>query len=369
MSEYQYHEWQCVDRLLTLEEQAAVESLSSHMDATPSRAIVTYEWSDFRHDPKQVLERYFDGYFYQATWGTLRLMFRFPEGLLEEAEILPYLSESHIAFETLGRHHVLDLDFELEGGEVATESTGGLSLFIRLREDLIAGDYRLLYLAWLKAASSGQACEPAEHEPPVPPGLRKLSPPLQNFAEIFGVDPFLIQAAAECSEEPQVRPARDYRRSIRLLSQSECEDFLLRLARGDPGASYALRKRLGAGSSQGLAPAAKLRTISELSRRARRLERAEQERRAEEARKEHLAEMNSLAAREMELWQEIDLLLEEGRRIASTYDGATGVLEKLEQLSDFQHRRPEFCARMRQLAEKYASRPALIQRWKKRGWV
>ena len=64
MSEYQYHEWQAVDRVLTPEEQTAVNDLSSHIEVSPSRAVVTYHWSDFRHDPKQVLLKYFDAYFY-----------------------------------------------------------------------------------------------------------------------------------------------------------------------------------------------------------------------------------------------------------------------------------------------------------------
>ena len=55
MSEYQYYEWQTIDRILTPEEQAAVDGLSSHIDVTTSGAMVEYHWSDFKHDPKQVL--------------------------------------------------------------------------------------------------------------------------------------------------------------------------------------------------------------------------------------------------------------------------------------------------------------------------
>ncbi len=42
MSEYQYYEWQTLDRLLTPEEQAAVNKLSSHIDVTSTRAVVSY---------------------------------------------------------------------------------------------------------------------------------------------------------------------------------------------------------------------------------------------------------------------------------------------------------------------------------------
>ena len=102
MSEYQYHEWQTIDRLLTPKEQDAVDRLSSHIDVSSSRAVVTYNWSDFRHDPRQVLLNYFDAYFYLANWGSLRLMFRFPKGLLDEGGISPYCVDEFIDFKTVG---------------------------------------------------------------------------------------------------------------------------------------------------------------------------------------------------------------------------------------------------------------------------
>lgn len=54
MSEYQYYEWQTVDRLLTEAEQKAVGNLSSHIEVSSSRAVVTYSYGDFkaeRHPP------------------------------------------------------------------------------------------------------------------------------------------------------------------------------------------------------------------------------------------------------------------------------------------------------------------------------
>ncbi len=68
MSEYQYYEWQTIDRPLTPEEQAAVNELSSHIDVTSSTAVVTYSWGDFKHDPRQVLARYFDAFLYLVAW-------------------------------------------------------------------------------------------------------------------------------------------------------------------------------------------------------------------------------------------------------------------------------------------------------------
>jgi len=382
MSEYQYHEWQAVDRVLTPEEQAVVNDLSSHIEVSSSRAVVTYHWSNFRHDPKQVLLKYFDAYFYLANWGSLRLMFRLPKGLLDEADIVPYCIDEYITFETIGRYQVLDLDFSSEDGGGWMEAEAGLSHFIRLRADLLEGDFRLLYLSWLKAMTMyGDPYADEEYEeddseiaaydrePPVPPGLKKLSPSLQNFVQVFEIDPFLVRAAAEASPDLKKALSVDYRELISRLPRAECDDFLARLAEGDPGVRLALRKRLGAFLPQERPQPTGRRTIPQLLQRAEQLEKAEQKRQAEAARQKHIAEMKALAAREAQVWQLVDTLLDTGRKIASVYDEATVLLEKLKQLADFQDTQDSFKARLHQLAQKYASRPSLIDRWKKRGWV
>lgn len=382
MSEYQYHEWQAVDRVLTPEEQAAVNDLSSHIEVSSSRAVVTYHWSDFRHDPKQVLLKYFDAYFYLANWGSLRLMFRFPKGLLDEADILPYGVDEYITFETIGKFQVFDLDFNPEDGGGWMEADAGLSNFIRLRADLLEGDYRLLYLAWLKAMTMyGDMYEDEEYEeddseiaaydrePPVPPGLKKLSPSLQNFVQVFEIDPFLVQAAAEASPDLKKALTIDYRELISRLPRAECDDFLVRLAEGDPGVGLALRKRLSAYLPQERPQPVGRRTIQQLIQRAEQLEQAEKKRQAEAARQKHIAEMKALVVREVQVWQQVDTLLDTGRKIASVYDEATALLEKLKQLADFRDTPDVFRVRLQQLAQRYVSRPSLIARWESRGWV
>lgn len=98
MSEYQYYEWQTADRLLTADEQQAVNSLSSHIEVSSSQAVVTYSWGDFKHNPRQVLIRFFDAHLYRANWGSRRLMFRFPAGLLSASLIASFCVREHIAF-------------------------------------------------------------------------------------------------------------------------------------------------------------------------------------------------------------------------------------------------------------------------------
>jgi len=379
MSEYQYHEWQSVDRVLTAAEQAAVHKLSSHIEVSSSRAVVTYNWSDFGHDPKQVLLQYFDAYFYMANWGSLRSMFRFPKGLLDAAGAATYCVDGTISFETVGQYQVLDLDFNPEDGEGWMEAEAGLSQFIQLRADLAEGDYRLLYLAWLKAMTLEGEMETDgeddpdslayDQEPPVPPGLKQLSPPLQNFVQVFALDTFLVQAAAEASPDPRGGPAVNYRELLGQLALHERDEFLLRLAEGEAGVGLALRKRLSTLAPRTALPAATPRTLQQLSERARQVEIAERQRQAQAARRKHLAEMQTLAAHETQTWQQVNDLLSNGRKIASVYDEATQTLGKLQDLAEFQDRRDDFRAKVRQLAERYSTRPSLIKRWSERGWI
>ena len=64
MSEYQRYEWQTIDRPLSTAERAAVGELSSHIEVSRSEAWVEYHWGDFKHDPIEVLARYFDAFLY-----------------------------------------------------------------------------------------------------------------------------------------------------------------------------------------------------------------------------------------------------------------------------------------------------------------
>jgi hypothetical protein len=352
-----------------------VNRLSSHIDVSPSRAVVTYNWGDFKHDPKEVLLQYFDAYFYLANWGSRRLMFRFPKGILNPEEVNPYCDGDFVSFETIGQYQVLDINFNPEDGGNWMEEEGNLSFFIPLREDLLQGDYRLLYLAWLNAMTyeatgfEDEESEEYDLEPPVPPGLQKPSPALQHFIQVFDMDPFMVQAAAENSPNPQTSQSINYRELVSRLSRSEADEFLIRLAEGDAGVRLALRKRLNEFVPKEKAQVAKARPLQRLLVRAEELEKAEKERKVQEARKKHIAEMKALAQREAQVWKQVDDLLENGRKIASVYDEATSLLEKLKQLADFQDTRDTFFSYVRALASKYGSRPSLMDRWKKQGWL
>ena len=273
MSEYQYYEWQTIDRLLTEEEQTAVNRLSSHIDVTPSQAIVTYDWGDFKHDPRQVLVRYFDAHFYWANWGSRRLMFRFPAGADLQA-LKPYCLPDYITLDQAEGAQVLEIVLdEDEGFEEWDAVEDGLSPYVRLRNDILQGDYRLLYLAWLKAISL-EKDDPdlaSEPEPPVPAGLSHLNAALNRFVRLVGVDRHLIQAAAAASTERQTISDLELRQAVAQLPRPECDEILFRLAKGEAGLSTVANQKLQPFLHKPPSQAASPRTVGQLFDAAKKL--------------------------------------------------------------------------------------------------
>lgn len=319
MSECQYYEWQTIDRLLTEKEQEAVSRLSSHIDVSSSRAVVTYHWGDFKHDARTVLVRFFDAHFYRANWGSHRLMFRFPSGLLSREAIEPYCVQDRIMFKPVGGFDILDMDLsEEEGGGTWIEGAGSLSGLIPLRNDILQGDHRSLYLAWLKAMSVSGDEPPRGRrstasrllDPPVPPGLKQLSPALERFLEQFDVPRCLVEAAAEVSPTLAETCETDFRPLVVQLTREECDGFLCRVAQGDAAVAMEIRKRLSSLAPRLPAVPAVHRSSRELLNRAEAIEHERKTRQKEEARKKHVADMETLAAHEEVIWREVESLIE-----------------------------------------------------------
>lgn len=379
MSEYQYYEWQRLESPLRLDEQDAVVALSSHITVSAMQASVSYNWSSFKYDPLSVLAKYFDAYLYFSNWGSYDLAFSFPKGLIDAAALEVYFDEEHVNIREIEGKLVLKFEKRDEdgyGGDYGEQSY--LSTLSRLRDDIIQGDHRVLYIAWLNAmAAASYWYEEDEDdpdnfyldpEPPVPAGLNELNLPLRTFMEAFEIDPFLVAAAAERS--PRLVPLRKtaFDSAISKLSREEADDFLLKIANGEPGASAALRKKLRSFEQPSEKTQVEPRKIGELFKRADELEEIENKRVAKERRKKHIGRMKKLEKEEPKLWLDVERLLAGGTK-AKLYDEATEVLGKLYELAEFKGEASRFKTQVQKFAKQYERRRALIERWERKGWV
>jgi hypothetical protein len=216
MSEYQYYEFQAIDRALDEREMRALRRYSTRATITPTRFVNFYNWGNFKGDPAAWMERYFDAFLYFADWGERELMLRLPRRLLDFKTAQRYCRAESVR--TKSDFVILTfLSDEPRDYDDADDGQDWLSSLIPLRADLANGDHRALYLAWLLAAQKGEL-DDEDPEPTCPAGLRKLSAPLRAFADFLRIDRDLLAAAAERSAEPDdTVPARELRRWIAAL--------------------------------------------------------------------------------------------------------------------------------------------------------
>jgi hypothetical protein len=106
---------------------------------------------------------------------------------------------------------------------------------------VISGDLRLFYLLWLIAVQ--EELIPDDQREPLP-GIGPLAAPLETFAEFFGINPDLLQAAAESDGGNFAVSEADLRRAVVAIPDSEKAGLLLRLLNGDTHVAADLKRRI-----------------------------------------------------------------------------------------------------------------------------
>lgn len=372
MSEYQYYEFLAIDRPLGEADRDSLRELSSRARITSWNFTNFYEWGDFKGDPAELMERWFDLHLYLANWGERRLMVRLPKRLVDRPAIEPFLRGDYPALlRDAGENLILDIIVEeVEADEDwEDDDAGWLAALAPLRDDLLAGDLRLLYLLWLIAVEMDVF---KDDEPEPLSGIAPLTPALEAFADFFGIDADLIEAAAERSGETDAPSPEAIRQSIGAMADAEKTELLIRLAEGDRHVAAelrrAIRNRQGRGSEASARPA---RTVGELRSRAGeiRLARereeadrtaAERRRLAEEAEKARRARIDAVARRGDGVWDEIEIEIE--RRNPSGYNAAMELLADLSLIAEERGGAENFTRRLRAIRERHARKKSFIDR-------
>lgn len=130
VSEYQYYEFLAVDRPLDDSQMNELRALSTRARITATSFVNTYEWGDFRGDPRTLMEKYFDAFFYIANWETHRLMIRLPARLLDLNTAQRYCVADVAAAWADDDHLILDLVSEDDSGDWEDDGEGSLASII-----------------------------------------------------------------------------------------------------------------------------------------------------------------------------------------------------------------------------------------------
>lgn len=381
MSEYQYYEFAAIERPLTRTEMAQLRAASTRAEITPSGFINHYEWGDLKADPADWVRRYFDAFVYTANWCSCQLALRLPLATFSKVKLKPFAVRHTLTIEANDAHWVINwsLDESENYDRFSTEDgSGWMRRLAPLRDEMLRGDLRPLYLGWLAAAARDELGDDAL-EPEVPPGLAELSSPQQALTDFLEIDPdMLAAAAAESSSVAQedAAPADHLDRWLSEWPRDEMAAVLKLIAQGQGQvAERQVRSRHAAWLKvQRPSPSASAvrRRVSQLRELAQsasgvRLEREAQERAKQEAerRQQREAVLRLLMADVDKRWAAIDAQAQRGS--ASGYEQAVRALAELADGYALVSSAKEFDHALRRLLVRHATRGALMRRLNEAG--
>jgi hypothetical protein len=197
VSEYQYYEFVAIDQPLTPKQMAELRSRSSRATITPSSFVNDYQWGDLKGDPDDWMRRYFDAHIYVANWCSCWLFLRVQKDAFDAGTLQFFKTGFAFTVDRTNTHWILEWalneseNYDRFGEE---DGRGWMGRLAPLRDELLRGDLRPLYLGWLAGVSAGEVDEEVI-EPPPPPGLSRLTAAQQSLAEFLEISPDLLTAA------------------------------------------------------------------------------------------------------------------------------------------------------------------------------
>ena len=373
MSEYQYYEFQAIDRPLDPEAKAALRAISTRAHITATGFVNSYEWGDLKADPRDMLKRHFDLFLYLANWGSRRFALKLPRRLVDLEALDRFQIDDEVAdIKVAGAHLIIDIRREEVEAEDWDDGSGRLAALAPLRADLLAGDLRLFVLLWLIQVENGHA----RNETRMPsPGLGPLSGPLAALADFLAIDGDLLKAATQATAASPAEPSADEVEAfLRTLAEEEKILWLRRLyENADPHLGTALRRRCrealtgsgGTRGASGLPTAGDLRAATKriaAERRRAAADRAEEERqrREREQAEARTARLTAVTQRGEAAWREVEQQIE--LRNATGYDRAAALLADLAVIADQQGEGDSFARRLADIRGRHARKGRFIER-------
>ena len=380
MSEYQYYEFLAIDRPLAAEEMAALRGLSTRAHITPVSFTNEYQWGSFRGNPDELMRRYFDSHVYVANGMTAVFMLRLPIETIPREIVRTIAVDNVLDFAATRTHWVItwSLDesenydrFEMEDGR------GWMARLSPIRDELLRGDMRSLYIGWL-AAVSGEMVDADGLEPLPGEGIGNLTAAQQALAQFLEVDGDLLAGAgidspAQQADEPSQQERDEW---LSVLPHDEVLALLKQLLEGQglkaertlKSQFSAWRRSLRGDSGQAFPRRSveELRKKTETARNSR-LEREtlEQKRLNAKYRKERETYLATLAKDFPKAWKAAARQIERGSGLA--YDEACRTLVDIAAAYALHASRNVFNQELKRFMAVHLRRKALVQRLVKAG--
>ncbi len=377
MSEYQYYEFLAIDRPLSEKELDAVRSTSSRASITPNSFTNVYHWGSFKGDPLNLMRRYYDAQVYMANWMSATFMLKVPKNAIPE-KMTRAVSEKYILdFDETAEHWIITWnlsDSENDDRFGMEDGTGWMVRLIPIRDELMRGDYRSLYIGWLAAVSQGAVDDEAE-EPFLPAGLGTLTAAQQALADFIDVDVDLLAGAGmgtpSLKANPKILPDMD--EWLDSVPPQEIRALLKQVLEGrGQQAERALKNRFSSWQRERTPSASEnpCRFVEELLANAEKAEalrlekqKTKERKAGEEKNRQRNAALEKLAKDFPTAWKKVNKTVETASGRA--YDLAAVLLTDLSDAYKAHRSTAEFNIEMKRFMDNHGRRKALITRLEK----
>lgn len=379
MSEYQYYEFMAIDRPLTLDETKALRALSTRAQITPVSFINEYNWGSFKGDPDKLMQLYFDAHVYVANWMTAVFMVRVPIETLSNKIAKAMEARYTLDFKAVQTHWIITWSLEESENHERFGMEDGRGWMVRLaplRDELLRGDLRSLYIGWLASVTRG-IIDNHEKEPLSVSGLGSLTSSQQALADFLEVDPDLLKGAGINSPSSQAEeiPEREMEDWIDGLPKIEVNAVMKKLLQGKGHqAERTLKNRFAAWckNRQEDNPQTPRRTVGELWEYAKKVEKIRldlesRERMQQEikCRKEREVYLKNISKDFPKMWKSIQQTVKRGSGLA--YDDACRSMIDISEAYTLIGNSKGFRQELNKFMNSHMRRKALIQRLAKAG--
>lgn len=256
MSEFQLYDFRRIDKVLTSEEIKMVKGLSSHINVSSRRAVVSYSYGDFKHNEEKVVEQFFDALLYQTNWGQKKLIFRFPQDSIDYQKLAEYdIDMGNITGYTTevrvwksNGYALVNIEYCDDNNEGwIEENDNSLDAMLGLRAEMMNGDFSCLFAFWLKLLSMQEGDSDEEEDnyqlPSLPYGLAKPSASLQEFIDFYDIGERAVKAAGSFLN-PSKSAEPDFVSAIENMDEKDKNDWLIRVIKGEVLLDVKLKKEL-----------------------------------------------------------------------------------------------------------------------------
>ncbi|MDR0218327.1 MAG: hypothetical protein LBI71_05500 [Enterobacteriaceae bacterium] len=187
MSVYQFYHFERLDGVLSSQQKASLRTLSSRAEISSSHFTVHYNYGDLKAEPADLMISYFDIGFFYADWGQVVFYLKVPVDAIppafmciDDGEFVECEKRGSYLLFTFSRN---EMDEYINEDEIKDY----LDYLVELRTELMEGDYRLLYLHWLRSAFEGD--DTLDKLPLIDFDFKQLSDAQDAFAQLFDIPP------------------------------------------------------------------------------------------------------------------------------------------------------------------------------------